>query len=625
MSDVTACFVSASEQNVFFQELLDALQEELRAAGVRTETAIDHFPPLRDDTVYVVVPHEYIPLTMPDAHPTPDQLQRTVVIGTEQPGTPWFDQVVALGQAAGAVLDINRLGIEELGRRGVAARLLQLGYIPAWDHWQGDEHIARPIDATFMGGHTDRRAKLLSRCGAVLERRKAALLLHDSSAPHTASSSHFLSGERKWKHLRMSRTIINSHRSELGYFEWQRVLDAMCNGCVVISEHSLGFDPLVPGDHFISAALENTPLVLGALLDDEPRLMRLRQEAYAFLRGELRLSQSIEALAEAVTDIRTVRVHTGVGSTRPLPRKPRPPKPEFVRAFEQRSENDTIRMALKRLLVNQEQLVRSLRRLEDLAAGSTACEQVTSFGPPAAKPRVSVVLTLYNYAGYIGEALQSVGASDYDDFEIVVVDDGSTDGSVEVAKCVLEQLDWVPSKLVVRPLNAGLPAARNLGVGYARGEYLFTLDADNSIYRHALGRLVDALDADPEASFAYGLIEKFDGEGSSGLLSWGPWDPGRLVYGNYVDAMAMIRASAHREVGGYSVDPRLYGCEDFAMWCAMADRGLRGVHVPEILCRYRTGRVSMLAISNINTSEAWAVLLERCEFLERLANRAMAP
>src|SRR6476661_8257724 len=88
----TVCFVSASRQNVFFAELIEALAEALAGHGVAVEYSVDCFPPLRDELVYVFVPHELLPLLMPDAHPSEPQLQRSVTICTEQPGTHWFDE-----------------------------------------------------------------------------------------------------------------------------------------------------------------------------------------------------------------------------------------------------------------------------------------------------------------------------------------------------------------------------------------------------------------------------------------------------------------------------------------------------------------------------------------------------
>ena len=95
------CIVSASEQNVFFDELLTALEGALARAGIATSCAVDHFPRLEDGVAFLFVPHEYIPLTMPEAHPSAGQLKRSVALCTEQPGTAWFDDAAAVAAQRG--------------------------------------------------------------------------------------------------------------------------------------------------------------------------------------------------------------------------------------------------------------------------------------------------------------------------------------------------------------------------------------------------------------------------------------------------------------------------------------------------------------------------------------------
>ena len=106
------CIVSASGQNVFFAELLDAIGKALACAGLDVERSVDRFPSWRDDDVYLFVPHEYLPLVQDAAHPDAMQLGRSVVVCTEQPGTSWFEQSAAVAARAAAVLDINPLGVD---------------------------------------------------------------------------------------------------------------------------------------------------------------------------------------------------------------------------------------------------------------------------------------------------------------------------------------------------------------------------------------------------------------------------------------------------------------------------------------------------------------------------------
>jgi hypothetical protein len=610
-----ACFVSASGQNVYFEELTEAIRSALEQHGVATEAALDHFPPARPDLVYVFVPHEYMALTMPSAHPTDEQLGRTVAIATEQPGNHWFEESAAVAARAAATVDIHELGLAELRRRGIRARLMRLGYVEAWDHWRGRPQ-ERPVDLTFLGGYTPRRALVLARCGRSLQRRKASLHLVETWRPHTAADDYFLYGRRKYRHLARTKVLLSVHRDETPYLEWARVLEASMNGCVVLTEHSRGVAPLEPGVHFASASFENLPVALEGLLDDEDRLAALRTAAYDFVREEMPLRESVTVLAYAIDEAAKAPVPPNGARRRPVPapKPPLEPEPEWRCLLGEPTHDDRLRRAVKHLLIAHSRLERRIDSLLD--PSERRADEIVTFGPwDEATPAVTVVLTVFNYADVVEEALRSVSLSTLSDLELVVVDDASTDGSRSVVERALRERPWVPAKLVARGENGGLPAGRNLGVAEGRGDFVFILDADNAVYPHALERLMGALREDPDAAFAYGIAEKFNAIGPSDLISWRAWSADRFRYGNYIDAMALIRRAALEQVGGFTTDSRLYGWEDFALWCSFAQAGLHGVQVPEILARYRLSPGSMISATNLDTSEPWAVLIERFPFL----------
>jgi glycosyltransferase involved in cell wall biosynthesis len=273
-------------------------------------------------------------------------------------------------------------------------------------------------------------------------------------------------------------------------------------------------------------------------------------------------------------------------------------------------------MGVKHLVLETMALRREVRELRD-GAGSAA-DALEYFGPYRdARPAITVAVTVYDYAEYVGSALRSVGRAAPSDgsVEVVVVDDASRDSSVEQVREALRGMPWLPAVLVRRGTNQGLAAARNAATDLARGEFVQILDADNELYPQALVLLSGALRARPDAAFAYGPLEMFDERGARGLLSWQPWDAGSLRYGNTVDAMAMIRRDALVLAGGYTREPALHGWEDFALWCALADRGLGGVLVPSIVARYRVGLISMISMSNIDATAAWAALTRRHPWL----------
>lgn len=239
----------------------------------------------------------------------------------------------------------------------------------------------------------------------------------------------------------------------------------------------------------------------------------------------------------------------------------------------------------------------------------TPAVTIDECGHGRGRAEVTVAVSLYNYARYVGVALDSVAAQTLNAIDLVVVDDASTDGGEDRAARWLRRHGrrFARATLYRRRANAGLAAARNLALAAARSRAFFVLDADNALYPRCLERLLDALAAAPEAAFAYPLIETFGD--SRGVMGTALWNRGRLAAGNYIDAMAMIRTARLRAVGGYR---RLSvpGWEDYDLWCRFAERGWRGVRVPELLARYRTHGGSMLNTTTRRRERAAALIAE---------------
>jgi Glycosyl transferase family 2 len=618
------CLVSASGQNVFFSEILEAFGAALRDEGLTVERSVDCFPEPAEDLVYLYVPHEYHPMVHELAYPSPVQVRRSVAICTEQPGTHWFDISCDYAARVGGVVDINALGAREMRGRSVEAEHAPLGYVPSWDAWRGRKNHERSVDLTFLGAHTERRGRVLGRCASALAERRAALHLTESAQPHVAGSSYFLSGEAKWRHLADSKVLLNIHQQELAYMEWHRVIGAVLNGCVVLSEHSIDTGPFVPGEHFVSASYEHLPGVLEALLAEPERLSEIRHAAYALVRAEMPLEIATAAILSAAERANDNRIRKGGPAPRPAPMALDPPerKPEWEVYAEWVGEQLPTRRALKELMVRTRELERRLERSE---ASDGEEDLVERLGPDPGRPQVSVLLTVHNYADFVTDALRSVALSDLHELEVVAIDDASRDGSADAIRTACAELPWLSVKLVQLAHNRGLPAARNLAAEHARADLLFILDADNMVFPKGIRLLAEALEENREAAFAYGLLETFDINGPVGIASWLDWNPTRLRYGNYIDAMSLIRRSALEAVGGYSTDAAFAGgWEDFALWVAMADAGLNGVRLPDFVARYREAPHSMVALTNVDTSATWAALIRKhpslAESTEKAAN-----
>jgi glycosyltransferase involved in cell wall biosynthesis len=232
----------------------------------------------------------------------------------------------------------------------------------------------------------------------------------------------------------------------------------------------------------------------------------------------------------------------------------------------------------------------------------------TLFAHTAAPPSadlVTVAVSLHNYARFLPECLDSVAAQRHAALDLVVVDDASAqDESADVA------LGWLKANagrfagvtLLRHRRNQGLAQTRNTAFEMARGELVFVLDADNTLYPRAIARLREALD-DEGFDAAYTQLEFFGAQPRLGYAD--VWQAEHFAQANYVDAMALVRKRAWQAVGGYThLDG---GWEDYDFWCKFIEHGLCGAYLPEILCRYRVHEHSMLRTEHRQHHEGLAV------------------
>ncbi len=203
-------------------------------------------------------------------------------------------------------------------------------------------------------------------------------------------------------------------------------------------------------------------------------------------------------------------------------------------------------------------------------------------------PQVSVVVTCHDLGAFLDEAVDSVLAQTVDDVEIVVVDDGSTDPGT---MALLDAYNR-PRTRVIRTGNRGLPAARNLGVSHASGDYLCMLDADDRLAPRYVERSLQAFAVDPSLAFVSHWLQTF-GESNE---EWRPRDCDleALLDRNTVNGAALVRRHAFEAVGGFDEAMR-DGLEDWDFWLRLVTKGYRGTIVPEVLHHYRRRAGSMSA------------------------------
>ncbi len=604
--------------NLYMTELAELLCRGFDDLGLSSAIVYHELPREQPGTCNVVMaPHEFFTL-FPNVSEveTLEAAACSVLVNTEQPETSWFGLVLRYLRVARAVLDINSFAVQQLAQRDVHAHLLRLGYHASWDRWGGDDAAARPIDAVYMGALTERRSKALAHLAPVLAGRRTKLLIHDGAVPVTAADDGFVTGDAKHDLLAQSKLLINVHRSTVPYFEWHRHLPALANGCLVVTETGESHDPLVPWEHFAVAPEDCFGEFVEMLLAAPDVTRRIARQGYDYVRHELRFTDQLSALLAVFEDAaaaaplsRQLRHYIASTASHEVQEGGPLQPPKHIVVASTPGER-----VLKRSLMHQKKLSRKIDELECRAA--TGADQHEEILDNAAwsqvDPEVSIIVPVYNYERYVTEALASAAASRGARIEIVVVDDHSTDGSRATVEKFQNSRPDVALRLVSLSVNTGLSAVRNRALHHARADHVFFLDADNSVYPEAIRTLHETLlAADDRTVLSYGMIRCF-GE-QDRLLSAYPWNVDRLVRGNYIDAMVMLRRQVLDDLGGFSLDMQNEhgGWEDYELWLRLASHGLRGKLVPEIIGSYRVHGTSMVATVNLDAQLACEHLRER--------------
>jgi glycosyltransferase involved in cell wall biosynthesis len=203
-----------------------------------------------------------------------------------------------------------------------------------------------------------------------------------------------------------------------------------------------------------------------------------------------------------------------------------------------------------------------------------------------------VIIPAYNAEAYLAETIRSVLDQSRGDFEIIVVDDGSIDGTLALAR------SFEPAVTALSKPNGGPASARNLAIRHAQGEYLAFLDSDDLWAPDKLEEQVRLLDANPDVGLAYGEALMLTGngaerkiEGKIGFTS----DPSfrLLLFGDFIpNSTVIIRRSCVDKVGLLNESRELIGVEDYEYWMRIAKHFvMRGIPRPLAYYRIREGNL----------------------------------
>lgn len=202
-------------------------------------------------------------------------------------------------------------------------------------------------------------------------------------------------------------------------------------------------------------------------------------------------------------------------------------------------------------------------------------------------PKVSVIIPCYNQGQYLDEAVKSVLNQTFQDFEIIIINDGSTD---EITNQILQNYNK-PKTRVICTINQGLASARNVGIKAAQGEYILPLDADDKIGTTYLEKAVNVLDANPRIGIVYCYAEFFGLKRGKWRLP--PYKFPDILLHNMIFCSAFFRKSDWEEVGGYKPIMK-YGWEDHEFWLSLIESKKEVYQIPETLFYYRKKRNSMI-------------------------------
>lgn len=192
-------------------------------------------------------------------------------------------------------------------------------------------------------------------------------------------------------------------------------------------------------------------------------------------------------------------------------------------------------------------------------------------------PLVSVVITTYNYAQYLSNAIESVLKQTHSNLEILIVDDGSTDDT----RMIVGKFDGKLSYFFKE--NGGISSARNFGVAHARGTYIVFLDSDDKLHENYITETLQILrEQDASVGFSYTQQQYF--EASSQVTEFGEYDVERLKNSNCIPSACLVRGEVARK---YQYDETIYLLEDWNFYLTLAENGVSGVLLNKPLVYYR--------------------------------------
>lgn len=585
-------FVSAAGASSFMHELLGVVAYEVSELGIETTLSEGGYPPPEPDDVYVVVPHEYFIAAPVASHPSEAQRRRTIAFCVEHPGNVTFERTAQWASTLGRAVDINDDSTLALRSRGVPAERFTLGYSRALDRW-GGRPGERDVDVVYLGTTDARRSQALTSYAERLAPRSVQLLV----PPHewmTHTRPDFLMGREKLALLARSKILVNLHRGDSYALEWVRIVEAISNGCAVVSEHSVDFAPLVPGEHIVFGHWRNLALLADVLLEDPAALADLRTRAYEFLRDEQPMRPSAARLVDLAEDLLTKTTH----DARPLrpvaPVQPLvadvlirgAPSPDLRPRGEDPPASIADRLRLAHSVMASRDAAPPVRLVARLARGAGSVDALIAPGPGDPSPALTI---------------QSVRRQEARGDVVVRVTSGDPGAPVVDEDTGAEVLSGAGT----------VGASRNRLLSQSDAEFALVLEPGDVLLPGGLDRLVRALQDHPDAAVAYPMVAEPDGQLGNAL----PFERTRLERERYLGAAALWRRMVLLELGGWYGGGDLEPLHDHDLWRRLAATGGSAHLLPQILVRRHGPAIDILRPADLDDGRAARMIDARCEAL----------
>lgn len=195
-------------------------------------------------------------------------------------------------------------------------------------------------------------------------------------------------------------------------------------------------------------------------------------------------------------------------------------------------------------------------------------------------PEISVIIPCYNQGQYVDEAVESVLAQSFEDYEIIIVNDGSSD---KYTVNLLKNYNR-PKTRVIHRSNCGISSARNEGIQASRGRFILPLDADDKISKDYLGKAYEVLNREKDIGILYCKSKLFGNK--KGKWNLPDYSLKKILLKNMIFASAFFRREDWQKVGGYKTNMKS-GWEDWDFWLSIIELGRQVYKIPEVLFYYR--------------------------------------